>query len=476
LTASRNGKDAGVSTVLGAILLVGLVFVVFATLRMSFVPHWEEEREAQQMVQTQGQLAAFKSSMDRLLANQTAAAVTTHLGLGGPHTTFLGTFGSHGSVSFTPGAAGPALTADLFNLILQDGQTITTEVFNTTVNTQPVADVQQVESFRLRFTMSTNELHRNRDSVILKVLDQQGVSVGTFVVWLTCENNDACKKDRDLFLNVETADSAGNVLYSQGYSVNDPKNPKDFATYWVDVLDPTYRFAQLLAGVPKPFTIQMTDDGLRSEYAITYLQATSQGTVLVSSGETSGSVLDSGQAGGLLMVASKNQYYPRQDLRLENGALILDQPGSGTVFVIPPDFRVTPFGTSVNIRMSVQSLTGPAANIEGDSNVQLRARVDSVTAFAGTAPQIAFNYTTGSPGLYAKWFTIQMQNAGLQSTDCEAAGNRPQCNYEIFQGPDWVRLVVHGFRNSDADNQSQTPAYDVGLQATLGTIAFELVP
>ena len=484
---TRPRGDAGVSTVLGAILLFGLIFVVFATLRFSFVPNWENDREAQQMLVAQDEMTSFKSALDRLLANQTTSSVSTTLDLAGPHTTFLGTFGAYATASFTPGASGPVFAADLFNYVLQNGQTVSTEVFNTTVNTAPITNIGAVESLRLRFNYTEAAAHKNKDSVQMQVKDSAGVVLGTFVVSITCSQD--CDEDDNLFVNVESDDAGGNVLYSQGVAVNDPSNPKTLATYWVDVLDPTFRFAQILANAPTPFSIQLTDDGLRSQYAITYSQVTSQGNVLVAGGSPVGSALNTGGLGGSLVFAANNQRFPRQTMVLENGAIVLDQPGVGQVFLVPPDLRVQPIGTILAITVSSLTLTGTQASITGEANVQLQANLAGVSSFAGQSPHLVLNYTTAYPALYARYVTARMQAAGLLSTGCGNAGARPSCNYKVacldatgaavacsLATARSVQVDVYGYTNSDADDQSQAPSYDVTLQATTGSVNFVLLP
>jgi hypothetical protein len=474
LRRTRRPDERAVSTVLGAILLFGLLVVTFATLRATFVPKWENDREAEQMLVAQDELASFKSSLDRLVANQTTSSISTNLDLGAPHTTFLGTFGASGSVSFAPGAAGPNVTADLFQVLLQNGNAVSTESWTSVVNTVPITNVGAVESLRLRFTVAEDTLHKNKDSVQMQVKDAAGAVLGTFVVAINCDQD--CDADDNIFVNIESDDAGGNVLYNQGYAVSSPANPKASATYWVDVLDPNYRFGQLLAGAPTPFGITLTDDGLSAQYAITYTQITPQGNVIIAGGAPQGIPLTASFLGGRLAFDSANQYYPVQNIVMEGGAIILDQPGSGQTFLTPPDFRVTPLGTTVSISMSAQALTGGQQQLGGEANVQLQAHVVSVSSFAGQAPHLAFNFTTAYPTLYRTYFEGAMKSAGLLSSGCAGTGNRPACNYATHQGTNWLQLDVYGYTNSAADDASDTPAYDVALEASSGTIAFNMLP
>ena len=470
----RGRADEGALTeVLGAILLFGLLVVTFMSLRVSFVPKWENDREAQQMLVAQDELGAFKTALDLMVANQTGSSVSTLLQLGAPHTTIFGRFGAYGSVGFVPGASGPHLTADQFQYILQNGVSVASESWTSTTGAGAISNVGEVQSFRLRFTISEQSLHKNYDSLQLQVKDASNVVLGTMVATLHCDHD--CKASDNVFLVVETDDAGGNVLYSQGYAVSSPSNPRTSATFWVDVLDPTYRFTQLLSGAPTPFNLALTDDGLSAEYAITYRQITQQGTIQQGGGGQS-VLLDTALTGGTLTYRALNQYFPQQTLILENGALLVDQPGTGSAFVVPPDLQVAPAGTALAVHLGLAQLSGAAAQIAGSANVQLQARASDLSSATGVTPHLVLNFTTTHPGAYRSYFTTVLGGIGLQSSGCAAAGNRPACNYQVTQGTTWVQVDLYGYTNSDADNASATPAYDVTLELASGTIAFALVP
>ena len=197
MTVNRQRRDeAAVSTVLGAVLVFGLLVLTLVTIQVKFVPVWDRDREADLMETVSQQMATLKSDADRQADNRTSVPVTDPLtlGTGGGFGFFRGTE-LPGALRYEPPAAGGGftVTASQANLLARNGRSIYagTETW-TQIAGDSVDAVGEVDHLRLR--VETPAAWDTGDSVTLTVTDFNGAYAGKFV--LTAIDHGATYSDR----------------------------------------------------------------------------------------------------------------------------------------------------------------------------------------------------------------------------------------------------------------------------------------
>ena len=448
---SRNGPsgrsqrmradEKGVSAVLGAVLMFGLLVAALAMIQVQFVPVWQAQKEANLSTTVSNQLAQLNADMGRQVGNASAAGISDPLTLAAPGFTFFSGNTDPGTVSFTPVADGITVSSNQLTIQQQgDVQYYGLGETWTPIAGGTITDIDNVLHLRLRIDMGP--AYDDGDTATLTITDADGDFAGKAVVtFLEFPSEDA--------LEVRTYNAANNELSSDAEAYF---QQAAFNFIYFDLLDSTLLFRDVIAASEPPFSITVSDVGLLADYTIVY--DTSQGGGSRVGG--GGIVVDDyerSSPGGYLRVTRPNRELPQQTYTLEYGAILLDQ-ADGSAMVVPPPFDVSVSGTQVLVTWSVPGPSGQANAISGSSQVNVNlSPVGTGNSVSGVAPRLTFTLVTEHPSLWAAFWDGRMVDASLtgnvavQGAPCSAA----QFHYTVCTTSGTATLNVYG---SDMDPNS----------------------
>jgi hypothetical protein len=411
----RALKDENaVSTVLGAILMVGLLVITLVRVQTVFVPVWDQQGETNLMAQVANQVAQINSDFQRQVGNLSSAPVSDPITLGEPSGfSFFQSPRLPGTVSFNPATGGAGLNLASPNLIEQNfnGQDLTR--FNE--QWKPVsATITQILKFdHLRLRMKDPASH-----------------TGTMTLALTDKNNAYAGKIT--LVNTATGGNGNNIEVSffGPQSSTNPVTVTDvfFATggggcttncpyFYLDTLDPTYQFQGILGLAQLPLTATLSLSGtVTGDYSIIY-DTPAPGGGTIRQGGTNGLPVpnySSTAGGGVLSVRIPNNYYPTQTYTFEYGAVFLDQP-EGSIMEVPPQFSASSNALQAAVTWTYPGLIGSIGNAAGTTQTTVSLVPSGPHSVLGIAHSLSLTISTTHPALWQSYWASQMQQAGIAS-------------------------------------------------------------
>lgn len=407
---------SGVAAALGAILIAGILFSVYITVQTQYVPVWEKHAEAEHMDRATERFQDLRSLVDGTDGTSQDTGGTRSIPLT-PAKTLLGTTPVSHSVSFQPETSRVETHAKGLVSIAQGSR----DLFDEAWGPYPIVveEVMTVHNLRFRFDEIGGQWQDGQWArFTLRAAD--GSTLGNFEARQTAQ-----PPERHLEITVQ--DATGDVIYS---------NPESLfiahtvSPYWVDALEPKYRFSGTIEKAQKPIHIEVTGD-LQGSFAINYENVTGFHGATPSP-HTANSTFNLEQDCGKLVYRGENARLMRQDLILEHGAVVLQQ-SDGSAFRVPPLFSIkhNPQWTTVDV--GVHCLTGrPASHSATDqANVEL-VPDDKRTAW-GFTESFRFNVTTSNPELWMDHWRHSLESSGLRSG----------LNYTIAPDPSGDTLRLH---------------------------------
>ncbi|MEA3204149.1 MAG: hypothetical protein QOI63_1829 [Thermoplasmata archaeon] len=489
-THERSGRgaadgEAAVSTVLGAILVFGLLVLTLVVVQVRFVPVWDKQKEGDFSLQLGTQLNTLRSDLDRLVSNQTNGPFSDPLTLVRPGGfSFFSKGLLPATATFTPttSTAGMTLTtAHTFSIQQSRGAALygLGEDYASLVAGTPIGNVVGIEHLRLRVAAPVGS-PGNPATLTLTVTDVNGKCAGQLVL----EERNAASTDRNIQAQVlapqqppaaacnptpiNTHDELVKCLGA--LCANSP------AYYYLDALDPALQFTAPLGVATYPITLTLTATGLTGAGSITYDTTTSSGTAHVGG---TGQVLSSYNnfiGSGALTVRIPYQQLPQQTFATEYGAVFLEQP-DGVAMLVAPTFSVSTGATQAALAWSFAALGGGSAAVNGARQAQVGLTASGGgTSLLATARDITFTISTAYPTVWAAYWDQQMQLAGLTSSTsftptgtCVATPNSPQ--YTITTTATSATLNFFGPCSGATD-----AAPDVFLNFREAAVAVDLAP
>lgn len=460
--------NRAVTSVVGAILIAGLAVTVLATIRTSYVPVWEEKAERSLMRQVIGQLTDVKADLDERAGNLSQLPSTVSLPLADDSFRMFSPPKPPNEIRFERTNVSITVSSEDLLFLEKDGKSLVNSGPDETwegVGTTPVDDILDVLSLRLRLD-EVSKKHANDETwVNFTHKGDQREPLGAFQVRVKDLGQGP---DFAVWYKVvcHVCADGNEVLYNQSETYF---GIDEFSPYWVDLLNPEYRFDRVLdAGDPTMrMTLEFTHrpcggcgggDGLdlSGEYAITYLKETENGTSLqggtglkkTNFTATYGDDIFGGGSirPGRIVYEANNQYLPRQDYILEHGAVIVNQ-SDGASFVVPPSVSVKVADRQTEVTLTLPTTAGQRASVGGDTVPSVRNSVLTADGFVGQTANFTVNLTTDNPQLWERFLEDELTQAGLQD------GN----HFTILTGQDCpsasVCLEVLGFDPEATDVQ-----------------------
>ncbi|MDX1610735.1 MAG: hypothetical protein R3185_00085 [Candidatus Thermoplasmatota archaeon] len=402
-TSTTQPRDKGVSVILGAMLLTGILMSAYVAYQVSVVPTLDAAAEATHMREVGGQLSNLRSELDRQVENRTMAPTAVPISLGASNAGSLGEAGASGSLRFDPNDKPVRLWSNRLLVQQLNGTLVggTSEDWRA-ADGASVEEIVEVLSFRLR----VDEVSRTHDgdSLTVNVRDLNNDPAGSLEVYVTDPLG------TNYHVNIRVLDASGNVLYDEPRAYH---HTNDVSPYWVDMLSPEYRFDRVLSDADKPLSVSLTGDGLDGDYAITYKKQTSTGTTRLVSG--GGVVYDSWKrtwTGGTLVYQGVTDQFEAQSYKMETGGLILAQQ-QGAVFKVRPHFKASLPDNVASITLTIPTLRGDTASASGGGTGTVYLTPEDQYRVRGEASNVSLEITTDHPDLWTELWRTELVEAGL---------------------------------------------------------------
>ncbi len=442
--------EQGVATVVGGLLMATIVLVTLVTIQVEYVPVWEEEAEAARMRVVTDQFAALRAEVDRQLGNESQAPAANPISMaaGRPASVFSSP-GLPSTLEFLAGDKPFKVNASVLLVQTRNGAIVQSaeESWNQVSSEPTVGNIGAIESLRAKIPSASSG---NGKSVTLELTDAQGIFAGKLEAIVERDPPDTLFR-----IKVTGADHA--ILHDQGFAHHQGSGPD---TWYVNSLDPDYRFDRLISSAAKPLTLTFTQSNSpASQYAITYTTGGASQVVVGGAGSTINNY-DVTHMGGTLRLQAPNRHYVQQGVVMENGAVIIEQDGSG-VFQIAPHFSVGTAAGYLTLDVAIPNLVGAASAVTGDGTAKVVTTTGSQGTLTGLAPSVTLTVSTLYPELWAAHWNDTLVAAGYTQ-----AGS----HFTINTTADAAILAVYGPTTAPAST-----TYDLALKIRQANINVTLL-
>jgi hypothetical protein len=465
--------DRAISSVLGAILLFGLLIVTLVKVRVEFVPVWDHDRESQFMGRVSSELAQIKTDLDRQVANQTSTSISDpiDLGNGGSGFTFFRGAEKNGVITFTPRSAAQGFTIAANPLTIQtrDGVPLQgLQGYLALTNGQTAPSVVAFDTLKLRIDNPVGA--SNLATLRVDVTSAAGACSGQLILTMGAPPGGATHTNLPRNIEVQTIASYSGPCLASPATV--PVHSSDtvfgtcdapcFAptTFFFDALDPALVFDQVLASAHDagPWSVKFTLTGTLAASAVfVYEQAVAGGTNRVGGGGAITPSYSSTLAAGTLTLTKQNQRFPSQSYVMEYGAIVLDQDGRSAM-AVPPIFRINTTANQARLNIILPALTGTPNQVGASAAATITSTPQGQRgSLQAQAPAITITLSTAyGPTWVAYWDRIFTQAGFTAGTGYSASSSGTTATL-TFSGP-----VLDGVTN------------DVFLDLHTGPLALDL--
>jgi hypothetical protein len=442
----RRDED-GVSVVVGAVLVLGIVITLLVTVTLEWAPAWESNAEAAHAVGVHTQISALHSQISLQTSNRTLGDISSPITLGQGRSSMMAGSGLPGALEFRPLTNNIVLSSTQL-LVMENNGTFLSPgnqwvAFPASTTLQDIADLQ---ALRLRIAdLSAAKCGR---SVTVTLTDAAGVFMGSHKATVSVPSAPGCagppSAGVDFVVTNDVRDRTNVVINSVPTYY---PTTSHFTPFYVNALGSGYSFDQVVASASKPMRVTIAyDAGFDTDYAMSWRQVDASGASLQKA--TGGQVRTPYQEtmpGGAMRLVVRNSRFPAQTYVMENGALIVDQ-ADGAVLRAPPSFSAFKMGADTSVTLQLPSLSGDLRQLSGDQVATVTTRALSHERFVASAPRLNLTIATSYPTIWASFIDTQLRVANLSP-----AGATPE--YRVTPGVGSVRLDLFG---SDANPASAT--------------------
>lgn len=464
MTTARD--EAGVSNVLGAILMFGLLVLTLAIIQARFVPVWTEDREARQMQILADDLRQLKSDLDRQAGNDTATPVTDSLPLrneGGFQFFQQANLGA--TAAFVPSATGSgfrASTADPVQILRRNGQDLFAagNLWDPQLDgTTDITDVLTIEHLRERIDLyedattdsyiggpNTND-YDSADSVTLQIFASTDdvTPVATMVTTTRVDSG-------EYTFTIHLYNAAGEEVSSDSEALFQQVN---LSYLYFDLMDSSLFLEPLLATAQPPFRLHLVESGLVADYQVVYSDVAGGG-FNGAAGILDNSGYSNVEASGRLEIDARNQRFVDQTYVLEHGALVLDQGGDAAI-IVPPNL-------GIGAGAAEWTLDWTLAGLQGDSITRTGERISAIASPTHDSEDV--------------WLLARTLTLTLPTEHAEAWKAYLE---DSFADVGWAsaRYVVTATSSSvvvDLQGPFVDTSYDISLRLRISQIDLQLAP
>jgi hypothetical protein len=437
---SFHKSDQGVSSVLGALLIIALLVNFMVLVRVEFVPIWEADVEAQHLHDAERDMtylaSALLSGTGNSYRSEPIALSPTTLVNFGPNR-----FPARLVMSTEMGGLG--ISSDSFMVVAQSsgraGSTygaVPQKLGWTSVDDQnSISDIGRLLELRFRLSEMTVEDAPSSFSAVWTNTANQVVANLTASIE---------PSEQLIQVSVVSRDADGNVM---GSRIDDVEEGALGITYYLNALDEIFRVGQTLSSSSGPFTLSMNHDsgivtnplspvlgGPQLHFATTYENG--QGVILGSGGQAQTNFQ-------LAVNASRFLYdYPTRfakdrDYVLEYGGLVQVQP-DGAIIKSGPGFFLGKSGPSLVMKMDVPSSSNPGTAASSSATTLVGLTPNNQSVLVGFSNQLELRWKTKYAAAWADHWKWDLQAAGFG----DGRGNLP--GIQITTNPTDLLVTLTG--------------------------------
>lgn len=458
-----GGPDAGVSVVVGAVLLIGAVVSGLVAYRLTVVPQMAEQAEADHL---EAAGAAMTGLNERVLANLddlSSARLPTSIPLQPRSPSVVSVPLGGGAVSFDPRQSSvtlssPVLRIQTLNGTTQIGGAGASGQWQAISGSDTIPDVTAVHGLRINITEPDPAAG---DRVRITITDANGNYAGEYSTLFQVN-------PPVLALLAETRDPSATSIFHN--HLVEMRQASWDSNYFVNGLDPLYSFDQILESAEKPMTLTFSEEGANAAFIVAYEKAVGNGlSVLQGAGRDVPGYEKTLQTGPIRFT-SQNNWFLDQTYTIEHGAVILEQ-SDGAVFRVDPPFEARASSSFVRVGYDVPMFSGEPVSIAGTESAQLFTRTESSTTVGAIAGRLNVSVQTSYPSLWAGFFEAELTDAGLTSQNCPPASPSSGCQFQVTTTADTARLEIYGPTATDADPLK--PTHDIAIDHLRGRVPLE---
>jgi len=341
-----------VSTVVGAILLLGLIVLCIAFVEVHYVPSWGADDEARHLRDVFVDFSTVPSRIDTLvLANDTDAVSKQRIKLGVGDMPLMAPGKSWGTIGAVPLEGNFTVEANVWRVNTTRNGTL---FHNFTDDGLDIINVSSISVFDIYLWETAN------NSWIYINLTRQGNQSGGVGINYTSDKLTITTRGDDDKITDKMEINRDIDLTSPGPGYN------------IDLLNPCYGFSKVLSDTEIPYNLTITNStGVNGWYYTDYYNLTRKEYSITSN--------------GTLIYKSMNRYFLDQKFIYQNGAVFLCQPPDASM-------RISPAITIENVtnesaRMTIPMVTVVASEgripmISGSDVEELQLELDHADSIA----------------------------------------------------------------------------------------------
>jgi len=462
-------RDEAVATVIGTVIVLGVLVAAMSLYQLNVVPDLKEESEAAHMEDVARNMARFGADLLRQIEREAAAPTSAPVPLQVSTPAFTPDSSMSGTLSFEQDTGAATLTSPSLKVVSRNGTPVfaagssgSGSDWQTVQDGETIDDVDEMLGLRVKITDPSPS---DGDRLVVQATDANGDFAGEFRV-----TTQVTAPDLNLTIETLRPPAPGERIF-HNHVLSMPQQRWD-SDYWIDAMLDLYGFDLVIADAEKPVQLAFQDEGLSAEYKVSYAEQATDGLSTIVGAGVVHPDYETAFDTGTLSYEAQNEYYPDQRLLVEHGALLRSQ-NDGAAFVVDPPFSAEAGGGQVRIGFDEPSLTGASDAVSGTGTATVETQTDNRRAFGATAGQLNLTLDTEHPSPWAQFLDDELADAGLTSDQCPPSSASSPCQYEIVEGSGEVELRLHGPTATDADPDD--PTRDVFLEFQRGALATEVV-
>lgn len=409
-----SDREAGVSSVVSAVLLVALFTTAMTVWTFTTLPTWVGEREANHLAGAREAFGQLKGDLESLAAQGAPGPAATAIDLGPSKVPLLQGTAARGTLSFEDGFHLQAAFAGAV-LHLQDGLAV--GIPDEPAGGAPLTDVRSLQAFSLRLE-SSGVQGGGQEAFVTATASDGAATVTASLVHTDDAASVGCAAS-GLVLRVTTSTTGVTrtvpLLCQVGSAIPE---------YTLDVLaQPLYTAA--MRDLDGAFTLAVTEGSIgataQGTYAAVWLDANGRDHAI---GAGSPTALSIDEEGGRVVLDPRYQRFPSQTLVYDGGGIIAAQ-ATGQAMVSDPAFELDVDGTVGSLRWTIVDLAGSGSR-SGSDAVTASVRNDGANDLLLEATGATFTIDSAYARAWHQMFDdriLTSASEGAAAASLDAAGD-----------------------------------------------------
>ena len=307
-----SGIDDAISTVVGVVLLLGLLVCVTAFINVYYIPSWVKDDEASHNRQVFADFSSIPRAIDDLvLANDTGVTRSQRVKLGSGSIPFISRGSSWGALGVSPEGSF-TVSAD----VLVENITAKTIKGDLGCGSVHITDISRVSEFYIdiaKIQGTSEDFPATFQYITINFTNQSGKTR----ILIRPDENHPGEDRSSLQLSTWVRKSDDEYTIIDRTYINRSVNALTPINHRIDLLSPCYGFNKVLNDATTPYTLTITNStGIDGEYIYYDIKYNEYNRTVEHHSQVSN---------GILIYESKNRHFIDQRFIYQNGAIFLCQ-------------------------------------------------------------------------------------------------------------------------------------------------------